>query len=47
METESPDWLRLQKALAVEAERGFTDLMENNIVSVNSCVWSLANLQLP
>ncbi|MEP0798522.1 ATP-dependent DNA helicase RecG [Funiculus sociatus] len=27
METESPDWLRLQKALAVEAERGFTDLM--------------------
>ncbi len=25
--TESPDWLRLQKALAVEAERGFTDLV--------------------
>ncbi len=25
--TESPDWVRLQKALAVEAERGFTDLI--------------------
>jgi len=25
--TESPDWVRLQKALAVETERGFTDLM--------------------
>lgn len=25
--TESPDWVRLQKALAVEAERGFTDLV--------------------
>ncbi len=25
--TDSPDWLRLQKALAVEAERGFVDLM--------------------
>jgi ATP-dependent DNA helicase RecG len=23
----SPDWLRLQKALAVEAERGFSDLV--------------------
>ncbi len=27
MQTESPDWVRLQKALAVEAERGFTNLM--------------------
>jgi ATP-dependent DNA helicase RecG len=27
--TESPDWLRLQKALAVEAEKGFTDLVGN------------------
>jgi len=27
MQTESPDWLRLQKALAVEAERGFIDLV--------------------
>ncbi|MBD2083955.1 ATP-dependent DNA helicase RecG [Trichocoleus sp. ST-U3] len=27
MQIESPDWLRLQKALSVEAERGFTDLM--------------------
>lgn len=27
MPIESPDWLRLQKALAVEAERGFTDLV--------------------
>ncbi len=27
MQTESPDWLRLQKDLAVEAERGFTDLV--------------------
>lgn len=27
MQTDSPDWLRLQKALAVEAERGFVDLM--------------------
>ena len=26
---ESPDWVRLHKALAVEAERGFTDLMGN------------------
>jgi len=26
MSTESPDWVRLHKALAVEAERGFTDL---------------------
>jgi len=25
--TDSPDWLRLQRALAVEAERGFVDLM--------------------
>jgi len=27
--TESPDWVRLQKALAVEVERGFTDLVGN------------------
>ncbi|AKG23584.1 ATP-dependent DNA helicase RecG [Calothrix sp. 336/3] len=27
MTNESPDWLRLQKALAVEAEKGFTDLV--------------------
>ncbi len=27
MSTESPDWVRLQKALAVEAERGFTDIV--------------------
>ena len=27
MPAELPDWARLQKALAVEAERGFTDLM--------------------
>ncbi|MFE1745301.1 ATP-dependent DNA helicase RecG [Coleofasciculus sp. H7-2] len=27
MQIESPDWLRLQKALSVEAERGFTDLI--------------------
>lgn len=27
MQTESPDWLRWQKALAVEAERGFVDLV--------------------
>ena len=27
MSTESPDWVRLQKALAVEAERGFTDVV--------------------
>jgi len=27
MSTESPDWVRLHKALAVEAERGFTDLV--------------------
>ncbi len=27
MHTELPDWVRLQKALAVEAERGFTDLV--------------------
>jgi ATP-dependent DNA helicase RecG len=27
--TESPDWLRLQKALAVEADKGFTDLLGN------------------
>jgi ATP-dependent DNA helicase RecG len=26
---ESPDWVRLQKALAVEAEKGFTDLVGN------------------
>jgi len=26
MNTEQPDWTRLQKALSVEAERGFTDL---------------------
>lgn len=25
--SETPDWIRLQKALAVEAERGFTDLV--------------------
>ena len=29
METESPDWVRLQKALSVEAEKGFTDLVGN------------------
>jgi len=29
VETESPDWLRLQKALSVEAEKGFTDLVGN------------------
>ena len=29
MSTESPDWVRLHKALAVEAERGFTDLVGN------------------
>jgi len=27
--TEFPDWTRLQKALAVEAENGFTDLQGN------------------
>ncbi|MCC5613781.1 ATP-dependent DNA helicase RecG [Nostoc sp. CHAB 5836] len=27
MINEKPDWIRLQKALAIEAERGFTDLM--------------------
>lgn len=27
IQTELPDWLRLQKALSVEAERGFTDLV--------------------
>ncbi len=27
MQTELPDWVRLQKALTVEAERGFTDLV--------------------
>jgi ATP-dependent DNA helicase RecG len=27
LETELPDWVRLQKALAVEAQKGFTDLM--------------------
>lgn len=27
--SETPDWMRLQKALSVEAERGFTDLMGN------------------
>ncbi len=27
MTNEQPDWIRLQKALAIEAERGFTDLM--------------------
>ncbi|MEQ8957619.1 MAG: DNA helicase RecG, partial [Coleofasciculus sp. C2-GNP5-27] len=29
MSTEIPDWTRLQKALAVEAEKGFTDLQGN------------------
>ena len=29
MGTESPDWLRLQKALSVESEKGFTDLLGN------------------
>ncbi len=29
METDSPDWVRLQKALSVEAEKGFTDLVGN------------------
>ncbi|NEO33751.1 MAG: ATP-dependent DNA helicase RecG [Symploca sp. SIO3C6] len=29
MARESPDWVRLQKALSVEAERGFTDLVGN------------------
>ncbi|MGK7952706.1 MAG: ATP-dependent DNA helicase RecG [Xenococcaceae cyanobacterium] len=29
MEQEKPDWLRLHKALSVEAERGFSDLMGN------------------
>ena len=29
MPTELPDWVRLQKALSVEAEKGFTDLMGN------------------
>ena len=29
MGTESPDWVRLQKALSVEAKEGFTDLVGN------------------
>lgn len=29
METETPDWIRLQKALSVETEKGFTNLMGN------------------
>jgi len=29
VETDSPDWVRLQKALSVEAEKGFTDLVGN------------------
>ena len=29
MNCEKPDWIRLQKALSVEAERGFTDLKGN------------------
>ena len=29
MATELPDWLRLQKALSVEADKGFTDLVGN------------------
>ena len=29
MGTESPDWLRLQKALSVESEKGFIDLLGN------------------
>ena len=29
MSRSQPDWIRLQKALAVEAERGYTDLMGN------------------
>ncbi|HBY77913.1 MAG TPA: DNA helicase RecG, partial [Cyanobacteria bacterium UBA11148] len=29
MSTELPDWVRLQKALSVEAEKGFTDLLGN------------------
>ena len=29
MAQEKPDWIRLHKALSVEAERGFTDLMGN------------------
>ncbi|NEQ69552.1 MAG: DNA helicase RecG, partial [Symploca sp. SIO2D2] len=29
MATELPNWVRLQKALSVEAEKGFTDLMGN------------------
>ena len=29
MGTESPDWVRLQKALSVEADKGFTDLVGN------------------
>jgi len=27
MTTDTPDWIRLQKALAIEAEQGFTDLL--------------------
>ncbi|MBE8992530.1 hypothetical protein IQ275_36555, partial [Nostoc sp. LEGE 12450] len=27
MTNEKPDWIRLHKALAIEAERGFTDLV--------------------
>ena len=27
MTTELPDWIRLQKALSIEAEKGFQDLM--------------------
>jgi len=44
MSTESPDWVRLHKALAVEAERGFTDLVGNNTASVSFSVSVLANL---
>ena len=29
MSNEKPDWIRLQKALSVEADRGYTDLMGN------------------
>lgn len=27
MTTDKPDWIRLQKALAIEAEQGFSDLV--------------------
>ena len=38
MKGEIPDWVRLQKALSIEAEKGYPDLQGINTVLASFCV---------